>query len=147
VKTATAAEPPQCDLVPLEDQFEAAELAFVGRLRESQPAEGETRRYRFSVERPLKGPLGTEVEVVAPLLTDRDGTPLARNVPVGVLASLDGARVTTTSCGLIDAASLVSASEPQRGQRIKLVLGLLLAAGVVGLSVLRLRRRERRSDG
>lgn len=138
-----AAEPPVCDLVPLEEQYRDAGAAFVGRLESERAGEAGVRVYRFRVERVLKGPIGGEVELSAPLLTDRDGTPLARDVPVGVLVELQGARLTTDSCGLVDPGSLVSASEPQRGTPIKIAIGLVLAAVVLGLSVYRLRRRQR----
>jgi hypothetical protein len=136
-----AAEPPACNLVPLEEQYENADAAFVGRLVSDRPGSAAGRVYRFAVDRVLKGPIGSQVDVSAPLLTDRDGTPLVRGVAVGVLADLDGARLTTTSCGLIDPGSLVSASEPQRGQRIKLAIGLVLAGLAVGFALLRLRRK------
>ncbi len=141
---AAAAEAPSCDLIPLEDQYTAADAAFVGRLRSQRLDAGGGRSYRFVVDRVLKGPIGREVDVTAPLLTDRDGTPLARGVTVGVLARLQGARITTSSCGLVEAGSLVSVSEPQRGQSIKIVIGLVLAVLVVGFSLVRLRKRRAR---
>ena len=142
--TTEAAARPVCKLAPLEDQYADADAAFVGRLLSERPdGDGGRRLYRFAVDRVLKGPLGREVDVSAPLLTDRDGTPLAHDAPVGVLASLAGASFTTTSCGLIEPGSLVSASEPQRGQPIRLVIGLVFAALVVGFALVRLRRRQR----
>lgn len=143
---ATAAEPPVCDLAPLEDQYTDAGVAFVGRLVSQRRDDASDRRiYRFVVDQVLKGPIGREVDVTAAPLTDRDGAPLAGDVAVGVLANLEGATITTTSCGLVEAGSLVSVSEPQRGQAIKIVIGLVLVLLVVGFSVLRLRQRQQRS--
>jgi hypothetical protein len=114
----------------------------VGRLvRERRDAEGR-RIYRFLVDRTLKGPVGREVEVRAPLLTDTGGTPIAHDVAVGVLADLRGATFATTSCGIVDPGSLVSISQPERGTTIKVVLGVLILAAVLGYSLLRLRRRR-----
>lgn len=114
----------------------------MGRLVAQRPAAGGRRVYRFLVDRTLKGPIGKEVDVAAPLLTDSKGEPLARNVAVGVLARLEGATFTTTSCGLVEAGSLVSASEPERGTTIKIAIGLVIAALVVGYSLRRLRVRQ-----
>jgi hypothetical protein len=114
----------------------------VGRLvRERRDADGR-RVYRFLVDRPLKGPVGREIEIRAPLLTDTGGTPIAHDVAVGVLAELRGAAFTTTSCGIVDAGSLVSISQPERGTTIKVVIGVLILAAVLGYSLLRLRRRR-----
>jgi hypothetical protein len=140
---AIAAEPPVCRLAPLEDQYADADAAFVGRLAGERDADSASRSiYRFVVDQTLKGPIGREVEVTAPPLTDSAGKPLARGVAVGVLAQLDGASFTTTSCGLIEAGSLISVSEPQRGNAIRIAIGLVIAALVVGYSLLRLRRRH-----
>jgi hypothetical protein len=139
---ARAAEPPSCTLTPLEEQYADADAAFVGRVVAERAGSGGRRTYRFTVDRVLKGPIGKEVDVSAPSLTDRDGTPLAHGVTVGVLAQLEGANVTTTSCGLIEAGSLVTASEPERGQGIKIVIGIVIAALALGFALLRLRRRR-----
>lgn len=141
---ALAAEPALCPDIPLPDRLEEADGAFVGRLvaRRDEPSGGGI--YRFDVRQRVKGPIGSVVELRADEpLTDADGRPLARGAAVGVLAGLDGAALTTSSCLLTDPAALLAVADEPRGTAIKVALGVLILGLVVGWSVVRRRRGTR----
>jgi hypothetical protein len=132
-----------CPATPLEDRIESAEAAFVGRLLSERPGDDGGRRvYRFVVDQRVKGPIGREIELEAPRLTDVEGTPLERDVAVGVLATRDGAAWVTASCSLTDAGALLSTADEPKGGAIKIVIGLVILALVLAYSVRRLRRRS-----
>ena len=141
---APAARAVDCPNVPLEERLAAADAAFVGRITERRPAVGVGPVvYRLVVDQRVKGPVGREVEVTAarPLVDDQD-EPVVFDEAVGVLANLDGARLTTESCLLTDPGALLSVSDEVRGNWIKVVIGLGILALVLAFSVRRLRRRE-----
>ena len=52
-----------------------------------------------------------------------------------------GGRLVTTSCGLVDAGSLLGAADAPKGGGIKVLIGLIIAALVVGYSIRRLKKR------
>jgi hypothetical protein len=139
---AAAGTRPVCVNAPLEDKLAEAPVAFVGKLRSTREAAGGT-YWRFDVDQRVKGSLGSEVEIRATSLTDVKGNALQRNVEVGVLAQLDGATVTTDSCGLSDPAALLSVADEARGGPIKLVIGTFVLIGVLILCFVRLRRGSR----
>lgn len=132
---------PACPNLPLPDRYDDAEVAFAGRLVSVRDAAG-GRYWRFAVQQAVRGPIGTEVDVRAAELTDREGAPLRPGVTVGVLAELDGAVITTDSCGLVDPAALLAVADEPRGNAIKLVIGFAILGAVLGYSVWRLRRRR-----
>jgi hypothetical protein len=132
-----------CPATPLEGRIEGADAAFVGRLLSERPAtDGARRLYRFVVDQRVKGPIGREVELEAARLTDAEGTPLLRDVAVGVLATRDGAAWVTASCSLTDAGALLSTADEPKGGAIKIVIGLVILALVLAYSFRRLRRRS-----
>ena len=134
-----------CPNVPLEERLAAADAAFVGRIVSSQKRGTETDvGYRFLVDQRVKGPVGREVEVTAPTpLVDDEDQPVVFDEAVGVLADLDGARLTTESCQLAAPGALLSVSDEVRGNAIKVVIGLVILALVLAFSVRRLRQRQR----
>jgi hypothetical protein len=133
-----------CPNVPLDERLETADVAFVGRVVDERPAAtGNGLVYRFTVDQRVKGPVGPQVEVVAPgRLVDASDEPLVRDEALGVMASVEGARIVTTSCLLTDPGALLSESDEPRGTAIKIVIGLVILALVLAYSVRRLRRRE-----
>ncbi len=141
---AAGGETPTCPNVPLSERLVASDVAFVGRLVVARSGE-RSRLYRFVVDQNVKGTTGREVDVRAAALTDSRGTPLARDVAVGVLARLDGGAIVTDACGLTDAGALLSVSDEARGNGIKVVIGVLILLGVVALALVRLRRGTRPS--
>jgi hypothetical protein len=132
-----------CPNTPVDERLEAADVAFVGRLVSERPATRAGQRlYRFRVEKPVKGPLGAEVEVRSTRLVDVEDTPVPVGSDVGVLASTERGALVTSSCGLSDPAALLAGADEPRGEWIKLALGIGLAAAVIAYSVVRLRRRR-----
>jgi len=132
-----------CPNVPLEERVAAADAAFVGRVT-GRRATDDGVAYRFLVDQRVKGPVGREVEVRAavPLVDDVD-EPVVFDEALGVLANLDGARLVTESCLLTGPGALLSVSDEVRGNAIKIVIGLVILALVLGFSVWRLRSRQR----
>jgi hypothetical protein len=138
-----------CPNTPLEERLAAADAAFVGRVTEERPvADAPWTIYRFVVDQRVKGPIGREVEVRADRrLVDAADGPLVHDEALGVLANLDGAQLTTESCLLTDPGALLSVSDEVRGNWIKVVIGLVILAGVLAFSVRRLRKRQRTLTG
>ena len=54
------------------------------------------------------------------------------------MAALDGARIVTESCLLTDPGALLSTSDEPKGDWIKIVIGLVILALVLGFSIRRL---------
>ena len=133
-----------CPNIPLDERLQAAEVAFVGRVMEERPAaNGPGVVYRFVVDQRVKGSIGREVEVHAPVrLVDAADEPLVHDEALGVMAALDGARIVTESCLLTDPGALLSVSDEPRGNGIKVVIGLLILAAVLAYSIRRLRHRR-----
>ena len=134
-----------CPNIPLPDRLEEADAAFVGRMT-AQRAEADGQVYRFDVRQRVKGPVGSVVEVrsVEPL-TDADGRPLVRGEAVGVLAELEGAVLTTSSCLLTDPGALLEVADQPRGLLLKLAIGFVLLGIVLAWSIRRRRRGTRPS--
>jgi hypothetical protein len=141
---APAALALDCPNIPLDERLQAAEVAFVGRVTDERPAlNGPGVVYRFVVDQRVKGSIGREVEVTAPVrLVDAADEPLVRDEALGVMAALDGARIVTESCLLTDPGALLSTSDEPKGDWIKIVIGLAILALVLAFSIRRLNRRE-----
>ena len=87
--------------------------------------------------------MARQVEVTAATaLVDDEDEPVVLDEAVGVLANLDGARLTTESCLLADPGALLSVSDEVRGNGIKVVIGLAILGLVLAYCIRRLRRRE-----
>ncbi len=140
-----AATAPVCADLPLPDRLELAQVAFVGSLTSSREGTGGTTFWAFEVDQPVKVVTGTAIDVRADSLTDIAGNRLEPGVEVGVLAQLEGAVVTMDSCGLTDPAALLSVADEARGGPIKMVIGLVVLAGVLALAFVRMRRGSRPS--
>jgi hypothetical protein len=133
----------ECPQATMRERIDGADAVFVGTLLSSRGAHAAGARiYRFSVEQPVKGPLGTQVDVRAPRLVDAAGAPVAPGTDVGVLALLDGAEFTTDSCGITNPGALLDAADEPRGTMIKVGVGVVILAAVLAFALLRLRRRN-----
>jgi hypothetical protein len=62
---------------------------------------------------------------------------------VGVLLTSSGSGWASSLCAQTTAGELLDTDSGQRGDRLKLAIGLVVLAAVLGYSVLRLRRRTR----
>jgi len=144
VPVGTAAKAPVCQNIPLPDRLQELPVAFVGKLVSSSNRAGGT-YWRFDVDQRVKGPIGKEVDIRAPQLTDAKGRPLDSANEVGVLAKLDGATIVTDSCLLTDPAALLAVSDKDRGGPIKVLLGILTLAIVLAVCWFRMRRGSRPS--
>ena len=132
-----------CPQATVRERIDEADAAFVGTLVSSRPAGDGERVYRFDVAQAVKGPVGGEIEVRAPVLVDAADKPVANGVDVGVFALLDGATFTTSSCGITNPAGLLAEADEPRGGWIKLLIGAGILASVLAYSLTRLRRRPR----
>jgi hypothetical protein len=135
-----------CPQVTMRKRIDAADAAFVGTLVASRPVGAGQRVYRFDVAQPVKGPVGSEIDVRAPRLVYSNDKPVPPGTDVGVLALLDGATFTTTSCGITNPALLLAEASEPKGGWIKLVIGATILAAVVVFSLRRLRRRAAVTD-
>jgi hypothetical protein len=136
--TAAALECPQATM---RERIDAADAVFVGRLVSSQPTGQGERLYRFDVAQVVKGPVGAQIDVRAPVLVDASDHPVAAGTDVGVLADLDGAQFVTDSCAITHPGPLLAEADAPRGGAIKLAIGAVFLAAALGYSLWRLRRR------
>ena len=132
-----------CPNVPLDERLSEVDVAFVGRVTAERPSTvGGRRVYEFLVDQNVKGPVGREVDVDAQTrLVDPRNNPLLHDQALGVMGDLDGARIVTESCLLTDPGALLAASDEQKGNAIRLVIGILILAAVLTYSIWRLRKR------
>ena len=137
----------ECPQATIRSRIDAADAAFVGTLTGQRPAPGGRRFYRFDVAQAVKGPVGAEIEIGAPLLVDANDRPVGAGVDAGVFARLDGATFTTDSCGLTDPGALLAEADEPRGGWIKLLIGAAILAAAVAYSLVRLSRRRPRTSG
>jgi hypothetical protein len=135
-----------CPQTTLAQRLEQADGAFVGRSTGFRSVEHDAgipqRVYRFQVDQRVKGEIGRIVEVRLPVRTENGGQRIPEDVAAGVLAGRAGAEWVTTRCGITDPGALLSVADEPRGNAIKLVIGVLVLAGVLGYSVSRLRKRS-----
>ena len=124
------------------ERLDAADAAFVGRLLQVR---GTT--YVFDNDRTIKGELGEQIRVRSARSEAQCG--LRRSPPedeVGVLLTRAGSGWASSLCAQTTAGDLLSFDDDLPGQRIRLAVGLLILAAVLGYSFLRLRRRRAEAD-
>ena len=64
------------------------------------------------------------------------------DVAAGILANRAGATWFTTRCGITDPGAVLATVDEPKGNAIKLAIGILILASVLGYSVRRLRRKN-----
>jgi hypothetical protein len=139
-----------CPQQTIKDALAGADVAFVGRLVSRTPLPTGNGvplfTYRFVVDQDVKGVVGRHVTVRAATLVDLDGKELTpeAELAVGVLATSSEGRLVSSSCGLVDAGSLLGAADEPKGGPIKIVIGVVLLALVLAYSFRRLKRRSER---
>jgi hypothetical protein len=142
---ATGAQAIVCPATPLEERIADAQLVFVGRSTgyTAVPGEGVPQRlYRFAVDQKVKGDIGDSVVVRIPVRRANGGQRIPEDVAAGILANRAGATWFTTRCGITDPGAVLATVDEPKGNAIKLAIGVLILGGVLGYSLLRLRRRN-----
>jgi hypothetical protein len=92
----------------------------------------------------VKGDVGETVVVRSAPSEEQCGLRRSRgDEAVGVLLTRAGTGWVSSLCAQTTAGELLDAKFERRGNRIKLVIGVLVLAAVLGYSYLRLRRRRR----
>jgi MYXO-CTERM domain-containing protein len=132
-----------CADTPLEQRFEEAQLAFVGRYESERPAEVRGQRITLltvAVEQRVKGDVEGTVEVRSPSGSDCDLTfPERRSVGLLLARAPDGAWL-GSACSIVEPGELVAVGGEPRGGVIKVAIGLVVLALVLAWA---LRRRAR----
>jgi len=134
-----------CPQTPLDERIAQAEAVFVGRSTGSRPVRGSgipQRVYTFAIDQEVKGDLGRTVEVRVPVRAANGGQRIPTDVAAGVLASRVGGELFTTRCGITDPGAVLAAVDEQRGNPIRLAIGILILGLVLAYSVRRVRRKQ-----
>jgi hypothetical protein len=134
-----------CPQTPLDERIAQAEAVFVGRATGSRAVQGSgipQRVYTFVIDQEVKGDLGRTVEVRVPVREANGGQTIPTDVAAGVLASRVRGELFTTSCGITDPGAVLAAVDEQRGNPIRLMIGLLILGLVLAYSVRRVRRKQ-----
>ncbi|HKX47898.1 MAG TPA: hypothetical protein VJM06_04475 [Gaiellaceae bacterium] len=137
-----------CVEAPVEERFDDADAAIVGRVVGERVGEVNGLRQTYltvEVEQRVKGDLGRTLEIRSPSGTDCD-LEVPRDESVGLLltAAPDGAWLATACSVVIPGQLVVEGGEP-RGGPIKVVVGAVIL-GLVLLWALRRLRKGSRPD-
>ena len=134
-----------CPQTTLEQRLQQADGAFVGRSTGFRPVGRDAgipqRVYRFEVDQKVKGDIGRIVGVRIPERAENGGQRIPEDVAAGLLVGRAGGAWVATRCGITDPGALLSVADEPRGNAIKVGIGILILAAVLGFSVRRLRRR------
>ncbi|WP_411277485.1 hypothetical protein [Gaiella sp.] len=118
---------------------------FVGRSTGFTPVAGEgipQRLYRFKVDQEVKGDLGRTVDVRIPVKRSNGGQVVAEDVAAGILMNQVGGGWFTTRCGITDPGAVLAEVDQQKGNPIRLVIGVLILGAVLAYSIRRVKRRD-----
>ena len=128
----------------MKERLDAADAAFIGRLTNVRNTGSDGAVYRYDVDQVLKGTLaGETVEVRSARDTAQCG--LQRTDPgdaVGVLVTRADSGWAASLCTQVSASALLGTADEPRGQGLRLLVGVVILALVLGYSFLRLRRRR-----
>ncbi len=120
-------------------------MVFVGRSTGFTPVAGEgipQRLYRFKVDQEVKGDLGRTVDVRIPVKRSNGGQVVAEDVAAGILMNQVGGGWFTTRCGITDPGAVLAEVDQQKGNPIRLVIGVLILGAVLAYSIRRVKRRD-----
>jgi len=134
-----------CPQTPLETRIAEAGAVFVGRSTGSTVIAGEgipQRLYRFDVDQEVKGDLGRTVSVRIPVHPANGGQLVPTDVAAGILMNQANGGWFTTRCGITDPGAVLAEVDQPRGNAVKLVIGILILAGVLAYSIRRVKRRD-----
>jgi hypothetical protein len=135
-----------CADTPLSERLNESDAAVVGRVVEERP--GDVRGapvvlLTVDVDQHVKGDVGKVIEVRTPSGTDCD-VEVPMNEAIGLLLtkSPDGVWL-ASACSVVEPGPLVVEGGEPRGGGIKVVLGVVILALVLGWALLRLRKGKR----
>ena len=100
------------------------------------------RLYRFKVDQEVKGDLGRTVDVRIPVRPSNGGQVVALDVAAGMLINRVGGGWFTTRCGITDPGVVLAEVDQQKGNPIRLVIGILILGAVLTYSIRRVKRRD-----
>jgi len=140
-----AAQAFTCPVTPIDRRIAEAEAVFVGRSTGFTPVAGAgipQRLYRFEVDQEVKGNLGRTVDVRIPVRPANGGQVVAEDVAAGILMNRVGGGWFTTRCGITDPGVVLAEVDQQKGNPIRLAIGVLILGLVLFYSIRRVRRRD-----
>lgn len=140
-----AAQAYTCPATPIDQRIAAAEVVFVGRSTGFTPIAGDgiaQRLYRFEVDQEVKGDLGRTVEVRIPVKPANGGQVVAPDVAAGILMNRVGGGWFTTRCGITDPGVVLAEVDQQKGNPIRLAVGIVILGAVLAYSIRRVKRRD-----
>jgi hypothetical protein len=120
-------------------------VVFVGRSVGFTPVAGDgiaQRLYRFEVDQEVKGNLGRTVDVRIPVKPANGGQVVVRDVAAGILMNRAGGGWFTTRCGITDPGVVLAEVDQQKGNPIRLMIGVLILGAVLAYSIRKVRRRD-----
>ncbi len=118
---------------------------FVGRSTGSTVVAGAgipQRLYRFEVDQEVKGDPGRTIDVRIPVNPANGGQLVPLDVAAGILANRVNGAWFTTRCGITDPGAVLAEVDKPRGNAVKLLLGIVILAGVLAYSIRRVKRRD-----
>ena len=140
-----AAQAYTCPETPIDERIAAAEAVFVGRSTGFTPVQGDgipQRLYRFKVDQEVKGDVGRTVDVRIPVKRANGGQVVALDVAAGILMNQVDGGWFTTRCGITDPGVVLAEVDQQKGNPIRLAIGVLILIAVLAYSIRRVRRRD-----
>ena len=127
------------------ERIAAADAVFVGRTTGFTPVAGAgvpQRVYHFKVDQQVKGDVGGRVDVRLPVKRVNGGQEIPPDVAAGILINRVGAGWFTTRCGITDPGVVLAEVDQQKGNPIRLLIGILILGAVLVYSIRRVKRRD-----
>jgi hypothetical protein len=134
-----------CPTTPLEQRIAEAGAVFVGRSTGYSTVAGAgvpQRLYRFEVDQQVKGDLGSTVSVRIPVNEANGGQTIPPDTAAGILMNRVNGAWFTTRCGITDPGAVLAGVDKPKGNAIRLLVGVVILAAVLGYSIRRVRRRN-----
>ncbi len=91
----------------------------------------------------MKGDLGRTVDVRIPVKAANGGQVVPQDVAAGILMNRVDGGWFTTRCGITDPGVVLAEVDQQKGNPIRLVIGILILIAVLAYSIRKARRHER----
>ena len=135
-----------CINTPLSERLDESDAALVGRVVAERPGKVQgapVKLLTVDVDQHIKGDVGGSLEVRTPSATDCD-VEVPMNEAIGLLLtkSPDGAWL-ASACSVVEPGPLVAEGGEPRGGVIKVGIGIVILALVLGWALLRLRKGKR----